>query len=329
VIILRKFLPSDLSHYRAGVIICLDQCAISQLAKAAAAGGPIHELRNTLREAAGKLQAICPVAKETLIETTGLTSQEQRRSIYELHCELADARLGGPVWSFKDMWKMIDEETLALARSEPSPTAFELVDWRRIDDDQLAEKTWSTIVTSKQRMIERVQAHQLLPAEGKPAFDVTSKGAVLAVEHASHVYRQISRLLAGEALDPSDHMGYNLALYLQEQRISRSELEKLIQDILHHRWEAIPIIFNRTQITGRLEADFRREKTPRKYDVNDEFDVSRIAVGLSSADLIMTDAAMAQLCRSAKIERWTSTKVFAIRDAGEIVDFLRESLAEE
>jgi hypothetical protein len=124
-------------------------------------------------------------------------------------------------------------------------------------------------------------------------------------------------------------MGYDLALYLQEQRINRPELEKLLEDIRAHRWETIPVIFNRTQITAQLEAGYRREKTPRKYDVNDEFDVPRIAVGLSSADLIITDAAMAQLCRSAKTERWTRTKVFAIRESSEIVNFLRESLPKE
>lgn len=87
------------------------------------------------------------------------------------------------------------------------------------------------------------------------------------------------------------------------------------------------MIFSHTQITARLEGDFRRDKMPRKYNVNDEFDVSRIAVGLSSADLIITDAAMAQLCRSAKIGDWPRTKVFAIREATEVVESLRESLS--
>jgi hypothetical protein len=57
--------------------------------------------------------------------------------------------------------------------------------------------------------------------------------------------------------------------------------------------------------------------------VNDEFDVPRIAVGLSIADLIITDAAMTQLCRSAKVERWTKTKVFAIREVEKITQFFR------
>ncbi|HEY4257316.1 MAG TPA: hypothetical protein VGM66_08895 [Candidatus Udaeobacter sp.] len=111
---------------------------------------------------------------------------------------------------------MINEETVALARSEPSPSAFERIRWHSIDDDQLAEKTWSTITSGKKRMIERVKAHTLSPAHGKPVFERSPKGAVLAVEHASHVFRQITRLLAGEPLQESDHMGYTLALHLKE-----------------------------------------------------------------------------------------------------------------
>jgi len=311
------------------MIICLDQCAISELAKVSASSGPLYELRNALLKAAEALQVICPVAKETLCETAGIASREQRRSIYDLHCRLSDARLGGPIWSFKDMWKMIDEETIALARSEPPPSAFELIRWHSIEDDQLAENTWNTITSGKKRMIERVEAHTLLPADGKPAFERTPKGAVLAVEHASHVLRQITRLLGGEPLQESDYMGYTLALYLKEQKTSRPQLEKLLEDIRHHRWEAIPVIFSHTQITAQLEADCRRDKTPRKYDVNDEFDVSRIAVGLSSADLVITDAAMAQLCRSAKVGDWPRTKVFAIREAIEVVELLRESFSRQ
>ena len=222
---------------------------------------------------------------------------------------------------------MIDEETVALARSEPPPTAFELIRWRRIDEDQLAKETWEEVTAGKGRMIERIKAHRLQPADGKPVFEKTRKGAVLASEHASHVFRQITRLLEGEPLQESDHMGYNLAVYLKEQHISRPQLEKLREDILHHRWETIPVIFSRTQITAQLEAGYRCEKAPRKYDVNDEFDVPRISVGLSSADLIITDAAMAQVCRSAKIEEWPRTKVFAIREAAEILVFLRELLS--
>ena len=306
------------------MIVCLDQCAISLLAKCPQDGRPLHQLKEALLEAAKQLKLICPVAKETLVETAGVASAVQRRLIYNLQSNLADAKLGGPIWSFKDIWKMIDEETLALARSVPPPSAFEPIIWKRIDDDQLAVETWKSIRDGKHEMEKRVRLYEQRRKE-KPAFEINKKGAATDLEHVSDVFRQVERLVKGEPLVESDHMGYGVAQYLQAHGVTRPELEKLLSDIRHHRWEAIPVVFNRTQIVARLEADFHRGECPRKYDVNDEIDVPRIAVGLSSADLIITDAAMAQLCRSAKVERWTTAKVFAVREADKALAFVREN----
>lgn len=265
-------------------IICLDQCAISALAKSDRSSEELWRIKETLIEGAEKLDLICPIAAETIVETTGLRSAEERINIYRLHTKLADAGLDGPHLAFKNMWKMIEEETLALARSEPPPSAFELFRWRRIEDDQLASETWRGVLEDKQRMIERVKAHAAMQTN-KPTIAFSKKGIALAEQHAAHVFRQVERLIAGQEPDKHDHMGYDLALYLREKGITRSELEKLKQDILYHRWEFIPVVLNRTQLTAQLEADFYRDKTPRNYNVNDEIDIPRLSVGLSSADI--------------------------------------------
>jgi hypothetical protein len=309
------------------IIICLDQCAISELAKADDRKTSLGQLREALITGCEDLKILCPVAKETIVETTGMRSAERRIQIYDLHSRLADAQLGGPLWAFKDMWKLIDEETLALARSQRPPSAFEMFNWRRIDDDELAAETWEGIVEGKKQMFDRVQSHPLVQIEGRPTLKTTGDGIIL--EHAGHVYRQVKRLIANEDLDPKDHMGYGLAEYLKEQRVTRDQLEKLIQDILYHRWEAIPVIYGRTQITGQLELDYRNIKNPRRYDVNDEFDIPRVAVGLASAHIIITDAAMAQLCHNAKTIVWSGVKVFAIRDPEKILAHLKSVGAAE
>ncbi len=295
------------------IIVCLDQCAISQLAKSDRAGGSIGQLKEVLLQAVRELKLICPVANETIIETTGIKSAEERLKIYDLHSRLAGPQVGGPLLAFKNMWKMINEETLALARSGDPPSAFELLRWRRVDDDRLAAETWRGVVEGKERMLERVRSHKLAHT-GNPLIKSGTKDVALATEHAGHVYRQVERLLAGKEPEEDDQMGYELALYLRRQGVVRLELEKLKQDILHHRWEAIPVIFNRTQLTAQLETDFYRTDMPRSYKVNDEFDIPRLSVGLWSADVIITDSAMSQLCRAVKTDRWSTAKVFAIRE---------------
>lgn len=288
-------------------------------------GSPIRRLKERFLRASDEAELVCPLAAETIVETTGLKAAQDRLRIHELHTYLAGGRLGGPLVAFKSMWQMIKEETLALARSEPFPSAFELARWKNVDDDELAAETQQRILEAKARMNARVQAHQLNHIEGEPTLDITSAGVIL--EHVAHVYRQVERLLDDKPLDPKDHMGYELAEYLRQQAVSKEQLAKLIQDILYHRWEAIPTIFNRTQLAGQLEVDYRNASNPRGYKVNDEVDIPRLAVGLSSADIIITDAAMAQACATVKTNRWTDCKVFAVRDTEKILGHLELALA--
>ena len=306
--------------------VCLDQCAISALAEAGQDDASLFaELRQTLVQAAEDLKLIAPVAPETIVETTGIRSSNRRLLIHELHTRLADARLGGPVWAFKSMWKMINEETVALARSEAPPSAFELIHWDRVENDQLASKTWSEVAAGKQRMLDRVNAHPLVQVKGDPTLDATSKGVIL--EHAADLYRQVQRLLLGQQLDANDHMAYDLGLYLQQQQVTHTQLEKLVEDILHHRWESIPVIFNRTRFAGQLEMEYRRRHSPRNYNVNDEFDLARLAVGLWSADLIITDGPMAQVCQNIGTKQWTRTRVLAVNDIDGAMAYLADQCA--
>jgi hypothetical protein len=279
-----------------------------------------------LLQAVREIKLICPVANQKIIDTTGIKSAVQRLKIYDLHSRLAGPQVGGPLVAFKNMWKMINEETLALAQSQDPPSAFELFRWRRVDDDRLAAETWRGVVEGKERMLERVRSHKLAHP-GKPLIKSAKKDVALATEHAGHVYRQVERLLAGKEPNEDDQMGYELAFYLRRQRIARAELEKLKQDILHHRWEAIPVVFNRTQLMARLETDFYKTDMPRNYKVNDEFDIPRLSVGLCSADVIITDSAMSQLCRVVKTDRWSTAKVFAIREVPNVLRHLTSLLA--
>ncbi len=106
---------------------------------------------------------------------------------------------------------MINEETLALAVSGPPPSAFELFYWQRIEDDLIAHKTAAELKGAKCQMEERVELHRM--ANSQYAMSRPKRDLVI-LEHASHVYRQIHRLLRAEELCPEDHMGYEVGKYL-------------------------------------------------------------------------------------------------------------------
>ena len=305
------------------VRVCLDQCAISQMAIWARTNS-IKELKKLMIDAFDRGQLICPIARETIAETTALPS-ESRFRIHELHSYLAGARDGSPPLAFKTMWKTINEETLALARSEPPPSAFERCYWERIEDDHLASEIARDLRDGKDKMEQRGELHQ---TDKKQQFSesIPMRSPVI-FEHASHVYRQINRLLNDDELSPEDHMGYSLCKYLQAQGISKSELRKLSEDIRCRRWELIPVIFNRTRLSSQLEKEFLSKGNSRRYKANDEFDISRIAVGLASSDIVITDSSMSQLCRTVKTSRWTQTKVFAVSETRNIIAYLEEVLS--
>lgn len=302
------------------IIVCLDQCAISNLALNADKNPVLRELRDLLKRGARDMRLICPLAVETILETTGCGLAE-RRLIYELQCELAAARLSGLVWTFKSMWRLINEETLALARTLSPPSAFQIGQWLSPDNDHVAKKTWEDIIASKETMTQRAYSIPLQQVEGDPLFNKIRDGILL--DHARHIYRQLERLLNDLSPDSENYLGYGLACHLQKAEITNQELQKLIADVLRRKWEIIPVIFIYAHLSAQVEVEFRRRGSPKVYNPNDEFDVPRMAVGLAASDMIITDKGMTHLCRSVGPRFRSDTAVFGVNKPEEAIAFLQ------
>ena len=146
------------------------------------------------------------------------------------------------------------------------------------------------------------------------------------LEHASHLYRQIERLLAGELPEAEDQMAYALACYLKENGVTCAQLIRLREAVIHRKWEAIPVLHFRTLIAAQLEADFNRRGSPKTYDVNDNFDVARVAAALDAADILITDKAMVAAI-NAGAHRFSHTRIFALHQMGDAAEFIEETLA--
>lgn len=303
------------------LVVCLDQCAISELALHYKRQPEFAELRTLLLEGVEAGKVICPIAAETFIETSALSVTE-RAAIWELHLPLAAQHL-----VFKNLWQMIREETLALARDSEPPSPFQVIRLRNLLDDAVATNVTTDLQSGKEQMLKRVEQVPLVQIEGKPSLDSIRESVLL--QHVSHVYRQTQRLLSGRGLDPADYMGLDLARYLVNAGITRKELEKLSEDLLHGRWQRIRVVFCRATLGSQLEVDWRRKGSPKKYDVNDEIDVSRLVVGLNAADLIITDGPMVSLCQSAKINKLSDAVITSVTKPEQALEFLRATLDRE
>ncbi len=145
------------------------------------------------------------------------------------------------------------------------------------------------------------------------------------MEHASHVFRQINRAIDDQPLCPNDSMAIGLLERLFAMGVTKEELLVLRAAVVDRRWERIPVVAYRTILAAQLEAGY--STGTRVYDPNDEFDVSRLAVGLWAADVIITETFMVDTCRKAGTKNYSSAEVFSIRDAAEVAEFIRARLS--
>ena len=317
------------------MVIYLDQCAISGLAINGKCCQHKERLRNLLLKAHQDGMIVCPVPHETILETIGISSKQDRMTVYRLQCELAD--VGGQLVAFKSIHKLINEESLAIARGLKHPSCFELIAWHSVDDDRLAQQHWNNLVRAKDAMKTRFS---ILCADiDACSLNLNDARQGIVKEHAFHVLRQIERL--EKCLHPTRedhmHMGFDLACFLQGQRLSEIELARLKEAIINRKWEAIPVIWYRGLLAAGREVNYR-SPMPKQYDVNDEIDIPRMAVAMNSATVCITDRSMAALCNSvnkamsamskkARIDDWEPKAVFAIGDASNAADFIEAALA--
>lgn len=318
------------------MIVYLDQNAIWELAINRKRCPHLERLRRILKKGHREHLALCPIPPETILETIGIASKEDRLSVYQLQCELAD--VGGQLVAFKSIHKLINEESLAIARGlKPTHSCFELIAWHSVDDDLLARQHWDNVVRAKEAMKNRFTNLCADMQVGSLNFNDARQGIIQ--EHAFHVLRQIEIL--EKCLPPiredHAHMGYDLACFLQDQRLSHTELTRLKESIINRKWEAIPVIWYRSLLAAGREVNYR-SPTPKQYDVNDEIDIPRMAVAMNSATVCITDRSMAALCNSvnrtimalskkAGIDDWEPKAVFAIGDASNAADFIEAALA--
>ncbi|MGA3145335.1 MAG: hypothetical protein ABSF10_20230 [Verrucomicrobiota bacterium] len=285
-------------------IISLDQNVISYLVK-----NDHESFWQDLREKllagvkAGKL--LCPIPKETIFETIPC-SRDVRIKIRDLQHELS---LG---FSFKPFGVIEGEETLALVRPSISTFPYERIVWHSVEDDALAQAKAKEIRDAQGLM--RQQMDVFVASPGQDKLTVKEIRSRVIASRAGSFYRQIERLLADQPLDPADDLQFELCRYLVSRCITKAELEQLREKILMHEWEAIPLIFFAAALGALLDHGRAQKMQPRKYDVNDETDICRIAIALHSSAMIIMEKSMAYLVKQLEKEWGESLDVLAINE---------------
>jgi hypothetical protein len=274
-----------------------------------------------LIEMAEQGAVVCPVPPEANAESLPLPVEKRLELQAKLRL-LATNRDGKGLIAFKGLWQLIAEESLALARREPPPPAIELFDWLPMDDDETAKAIVNCYRSAKVQWKGNVARMGLTTG---PKRTIEEIRADVVMEHASHVFRQINRALDDQPLSPNDSMAIGLLERLLAMGITKNELLELRAAVVDRTWQQIPVVTYRTILAAQLEAGY--STGIRDYDPNDEFDVSRLAVGLWAADVIITEAFMADTCRKAGTKNYSSAEVFSTRDVADVAEFIRARLS--
>ena len=298
------------------MVVCLDQCACSAIFIPKKPNPKARSLGEFLIEQAKQGSIVCPIPHEANAETLALP-MEKRLELQKGLSLLAENKGGRGLLAFKNLWQIIAEESLALARSESPPLPYELFEWRNMDDNVLAERISADYKSARKQWKHNVECMGLKTHAKRSIKEIR---ASVITEHASHVFRQITRVIEDQPLCPNDSMAIGLLDRLRAMGITKNELLALRSAVINHRWERIPVVAYRTILAAQLEAEYSAGK--RIYDPNDEFDVSRLAVGLYAAEVVVTEKFMTNICRQARTKNVSSAKVFAIRDAPSVIEFI-------
>lgn len=296
-------------------IVSLDQNVVSNLVKNGS-----DQFWRDLREQllagvkAGKL--LCPIPKETIAETIPC-SHDVRIKIRDLQHELS---LG---FSFKAFGMIEGEETLAMVRPNISTSSYERIVWHSVEDDALVQAKSKEIRDNKNLMRRRMDA--FVSAPGRDKLTVKEIRSEVITSRAGSFYRQIERLLADQPLNPTDDLQFELCRFLVSRGITKAELEQLREKILTHKWEVIPVVFFAAALGALLDHGRIRG---RKYDVNDETDICRIAIALDSADMLITEKSMAYMVKQFEKEWGENLNVFGINECEAIKAKLEAFMSE-
>jgi hypothetical protein len=285
-------------------IVSLDQNVVSSLVKDGR-DQFWRDLREQLLAGVNAGKLLCPIPKETIAETIPC-SRDVRIKIRDLQHELS---LG---FSFKPFGVIEGEETLALVRPSISTFPYERIVWHSVEDDALAQAKAKEIRDTQDLMRRRMDAFVALPDQDKLTVKEIRSRVITA--RAGSFYRQIEHLLADQPLDPADDLQFELCRYLVSRGITKAEMEQLREKILTHVWEVIPLIFFAAAVGALLDHGRTQRIQPRKYDVNDETDICRIAIALHSADMTIMEKSMAYLARQLEKEYGESLNVFAMNE---------------
>jgi hypothetical protein len=298
-------------------VVYLDQNAASFLAKPNPE--PIwKEIRDALADGFRDDKLVCPLPFEGVMETAP-RPLELRQAIQSFFWALS----GGV--AFKAFTEMSNELTLALVRPKPEWTPWAIWKPEWAERETAAKKVSTDWKSAKVRMMNRMNTFVPSPNAAQMTERALFHG--IAEQRSLWVYKDLDSLVDNRIEEKSLNC-LGLIQFLISEKLSPAEIEALKRAVLHHGWAEIPIHAFEILLAARWEFD-SNNGGGAAYNPNDEIDRKRAAIALNHSDLFITEGAMADLCRRAKIDEFCPTLVLSVRNPIKVLDAVRSIIDRE
>lgn len=176
----------------------------------------------------------------------------------------------------------------------------------------------------KDDYVDRVSSRPYPPAEYRPGMKAEDIFESISAERSVSLWRILEAMKATGTLETGrEEWEYAAAIgaYLGGLGVSPQDLDCLIQKVRHHEWRSMPALRAHTRINAQIELGYIGGV--KKPSANDLLDLTRIAVALIDADVLLCDTAMSELIKQSKVQEILSdVKVFSMKQRDEAAEFI-------
>ena len=291
--------------------VYLDQCAVGCLAERES---PLwEEIRGILEDGFKAERIVCPFPTETLFETAHC-DRELRMGIEAFFSKVS----GG--YRFRDFGERVVDNSIALVRPdfEVEPLAkINFHGWAGRDDIISSLKQ---IRDHGRESISNIFSQHVYPPEAK-SMSLEALFRSAAMDRNDMLQRDLCLFLKGVSSREKFEIPWLLEGLIQH-RMSNCEAERLRDAAGNGTWGRI--MENELELLLVSQWNYEIiQGSRKKHDSNDEIDRWRAVVGLSCAELFVTDKSAAAHCRGVALLAGLPTKVIAVNRPKEIIGFLQ------
>lgn len=294
-------------------IAYLDQNAVSYLAQAKT-GTHWHAIRSALTTGFEEQRIVCPMPLETIVESSPC-ERATRTAIEDFFLSVS----GGT--RYRAFPEILVDDTLALVRPHHEAVAFEEMGSGWAARDEAARDTREFHSQTRERMASRIQTYTSPPGVAKMTAEQIFSSS--SFERCGKFWRDLQKFAKTPTTLAADYETPWLMSGLIVHGLSPPEAQQLSEAIRFHRWVSISVNFFDLMLGSRWEHDSIHGQRPR-YDPNDEVDRWRAAVALAHSDLFITDSYIADLCRRARVAKYSNAVVFSTKQADAILQFIKD-----